>query len=314
MSAGAIEYPHGVAAIDTEFVRPRLDASHLITHRGRAAFVDTGSALAVPLLLAALKHRGLAPADVDWVFLTHIHLDHAGGAGALLEALPQARAAVHPRGAAHLAAPAKLIAGTIKVYGAENYRRLYGEVRPIAPERLVVTEDGAELALAGRVFRFLHTPGHALHHQVIVDAEAGGLFAGDTFGVSYRDFDVGGRAFVFPATTPSHFDPGQLHGSIDRILGERPVSVFLTHYGRVTEIERLGEDLHTGVDAYVELARRYQQAPEREQRMREDMFEWLAAGLDAHGFDADPATRHRLLDPDIELNVQGLAVWLDRSG
>jgi glyoxylase-like metal-dependent hydrolase (beta-lactamase superfamily II) len=314
VSARAIDYPHGVAAIDTDFVRPWLDASHLIVHQGRAAFVDTGPALAVPLLLGALAERSLKPTDVDWVFLTHIHLDHAGGAGVLLEQLPNARAAVHPRGAMHLSEPAKLIAGTIKVYGEANYHRLYGEVRPIAPERLVVTEDHARLALAGRVFEFLHTPGHALHHQVIVDAEAGGLFAGDTFGVSYRDFDVEGRAFIFPATTPSHFDPEQMHASIDRIQSVRPASVFLTHYGRVTEIERLGRDLHAGVDAYVEIARKHQRDPERESRMRADMFDWMAAGLDAHRYPGDRADRHRLLDPDIELNVQGLSVWLDRRG
>ncbi|HXQ64001.1 MAG TPA: MBL fold metallo-hydrolase [Steroidobacteraceae bacterium] len=306
------DYGDGISAVDTEHLRPQLDASHLIVHGGRAAFVDTGTALAVPLLLDALRHKGVAPEAVDWVFLTHIHLDHAGGAGALLRHLPNARAVVHPRGAVHLVDPAKLIAGTKRVYGEDTYARLYGEIVPVAAERIVVTDDGSRLSLAGRTFEFLHTPGHALHHYVIVDRESGGVFAGDTFGVSYRDLDVAGREFVMPATTPPHFDPQQLHASTDRILAVRPRAVYLTHYGRVTDLARLGRDLHVGIDAFVELARRHERDPQRAARMTEDMFRWLSAALDAHGFDPDPARRHRLLDPDVDLDVQGLDVWLTR--
>jgi glyoxylase-like metal-dependent hydrolase (beta-lactamase superfamily II) len=308
-----LDYPAGVTAIDTEYYRPRLDASHLIVHEGRAAFVDTGTTHAVPRLLAGLARKHIGPEAVDWVFLTHVHLDHAGGAGALLEHLPNARAVVHPRGAAHLTEPSRLIAVTRQVYGDAEYARLFGEIRPIAPERLVVTEDGTRLALAGRPFEFLHTPGHALHHHVIVDLEARAVFAGDTFGVSYREFDLAGREFVMPATTPTQFDPDQLDASIDRIVAARPEAVFLTHYGRVTGVAPLARDLHAGVRAFVALARRHQLAPERLRLMREDMFTWLSAALDVHGFSGNVATRHALLDPDIELNVQGLAVWLDRT-
>jgi glyoxylase-like metal-dependent hydrolase (beta-lactamase superfamily II) len=307
------DYPAGVTAIDTEYYRPQLDASHLIVHEGRAAFVDTGTTHAVPRLLAALARKHIGPDAVDWVFLTHVHLDHAGGAGALLEELPNARAVVHPRGAAHLTEPSRLIAVTRQVYGDAEYARLFGEIRAIAPERLVLTEDGTRLELAGRPFEFLHTPGHALHHHVIVDLEARAVFAGDTFGVSYREFDLAGREFVMPATTPTQFDPDQLDASIDRIVAARPEAVFLTHYGRVTGVAPLARDLHAGVRAFVALARRHQLAPERLRLMREDMFTWLSAALDVHGFSGNVATRHALLDPDIELNVQGLAVWLDRT-
>jgi glyoxylase-like metal-dependent hydrolase (beta-lactamase superfamily II) len=310
--AAVTDYGDGISAVDTEYLRPRLDASHLIVHGGRAAFVDTGPAPAVPLLLAALAQQGVATEAVDWVFLTHIHLDHAGGAGALLRHLPNARAVVHPRGAAHLAEPSKLIAGTKQVYGEAAYARLYGEIVPIAPARIVVTEDGSRLALAGRTFEFLHTPGHALHHYVIVDRDSGGLFSGDTFGISYRDFDVAGREFVIPATTPTHFDPEQLHASIDRILGVAPRAVYMTHYGRVTDIARLGRDLHAGIDAFVALARRHERDRLRTARMGEDMFQLLSEALDAHGFDPDPARRHQLLDADVDLNVQGLDAWLNR--
>ncbi len=306
------DYADGISAVDTHYVRSRLDASHLIVHRGRAAFVDAGTSLAVPHLLAALEAKGIARDVVDWVFLTHIHLDHAGGAGALAEQLPNARVAVHPRGAQHLADPARLIDATRKVYGDAIYDRLYGEIRPVPAERLVVTGDGARHELAGRPFEFLHTPGHALHHQAIVDAEAGAVFAGDTFGVSYREFDVDGREFILPATTPTQFDPEQLHGSIDRVLALAPRALFLTHYSRVVGIARLGPELHLAVDAYVTLARRHGAAPDREARLREAIFDRHSAALDAHGFPGDAARRHALLDEDIALNVQGLLSWLDR--
>jgi len=312
--SGVTDYAGGISAVDTHYLRPRLDASHLIVHRGRAAFVDTGTALAVPHLLAALEAKGLARDAVDWVLLTHIHLDHAGGAGALVEQLPNARVAVHPRGAAHIADPARLVGATRKVYGDAVYERLYGEIRPVPAERLVVTEDGARHALAGRALEFVHTPGHALHHQAIVDAEAGAVFAGDTFGVSYREFDVDGREFILPATTPSQFDPQQLHGSIDRIVALAPRAVFLTHYSRVVDVARLAAELHAALEAYVALARRHGADPAREARLCEAIFDWHSAALDRHGYAGTPATRHALLDDDIALNVQGLLGWLDRRG
>jgi glyoxylase-like metal-dependent hydrolase (beta-lactamase superfamily II) len=310
--SGIVDYPGGISSVDTRYVRPSLAASHLIVHQGRAAFVDTGTTHSVPQLLAALAAKGLAPEAVDWVFLTHIHLDHAGGAGALLGHLPNARAVVHPRGAAHLADPTKLIAATRQVYGDALYERLYGEIVPIPVERLVVTEDGTTLELAGRRFRFLHTPGHAMHHQVIHDPAAHAVFTGDAFGFSYREFDVDGRAFILPTTTPTQFDPDQFHGSVDRILALAPAYIFLTHYGRVGDIPRLGAELHAGVRALVAMTREVGSAPERAQRLGEALFEWASVALDGHGYTGDLATRHAILDDDLSLNVQGLLVWLDR--
>jgi len=312
--SGLTEYPDGIVAVDTGYGRPRLDASHLILHRGRAAFVDTGTALSVPNLLAALAAKGVAREQVDWVLLTHIHLDHAGGAGALIEALPNARVAVHPRGAAHIADPSRLIGATRAVYGDAVYERLYGDIRPVPKERLVVTEDGARLALAGRWLEFVHTPGHALHHQAIVDHDAGAVFAGDTFGVSYREFDVHGREFILPATTPSQFDPDQLHASIERIVALAPRAVFLTHYSRVLDIARLAAELHAALAHYVTLARRHRTDPARAARLAAELFDWHSAALDAHRYPGSLATRHALLDEDLALNVQGLLGWLDRRG
>ena len=215
------DFRAGITAIDVDYVRPRLAASHLVVDGGRAAFVDTGTTHSLPTLLYALESKGIDRSAVDWVLTTHVHLDHAGGAGALMRELPNARCAVHPRGARHLAEPAKLIAGSIAVYGEARYHALYGEILPIDPSRIFQPEDGAKIRLGGRELELIHTPGHALHHYCVVDAANELIFSGDTFGLSYRDFDVDGRAFIFPTTTPVHFDPEALCRSVDRLMSYR---------------------------------------------------------------------------------------------
>ncbi len=187
-----------------------------------------------------------------------------------------------------------------------------GERGAIILTASVAAQDGQCFDLGGRRLECLYTPGHALHHHVIHDHGAQAVYTGDTFGLSYREFDVGGRPFVMPTTTPTHFDPDQLHASVDRILALKPKALFMTHYGRVADVERLGRELHAGIRAFVEIGRRLAPVPDREARMREEMFRWLSVALDTHGYDGDLATRHALLDMDVELNVQGLCVWLDR--
>jgi glyoxylase-like metal-dependent hydrolase (beta-lactamase superfamily II) len=247
------------------------------------------------------------------VLTTHVHLDHAGGAGALMQALPNARCAVHPRGARHLVDPGKLIAGSIAVYGEERYRALYDEIVPIEESRVFVAEDGARIRLGARELELIHTPGHALHHYCIVDAAHELAFTGDTFGLSYRDFDVEGRAFIIPTTTPVHFDPEALCRSVDRLMAYRPRSMFLTHYAEVTELERLARELKERVVAFADLGLRYRDARDRADKLRRGMFAMMGNWLDAHGYPRDDEKRHWLLDDDVELNCQGIEVWLDRK-
>lgn len=307
-----IRHPHGVATIDADYIRPGLVASHLVVHRGRAAFIDTGANSAVPHLLGALEALGLPREAVDYLFLTHAHLDHAGGAGALMRELPAARAVLHPRAAPHLIDPAKLVAGTLAVYGEEFYRRIYGELVPLDPARVIVTEDGQRMDLAGRAFRFLHTPGHALHHHVIVDEEARCVFAGDTFGISYRELDTEKGEFIFPTTTPTQFDPDQLCGSIDRIVAQHPSAIYLTHYGPVRSIARLAADLKREIREYVALARRHAAAADRYAAISAELHALWLARLREHGCTLSEPEIDALLAADLDLNAQGLIAWLDR--
>ena len=306
------DFPDGITAIDTLYLRPRLAASHLIIHNGRGAFVDTGANSAVPHLLEAISARGLTPEAIDYVLLTHVHLDHAGGAGLLMRSLPNARAVVHPRGARHLSDPAKLIAGSIQVYGEKVFRELYGTLVALPAERMLIAEDGLRLSLAGRPLELIHTPGHALHHYAIVDLDTRVIFSGDNFGISYRDFDTSHGEFIFPTTTPVQFDPEAMHATIDRLMEYQPKAIYLTHYSRVNDLARLARDLHAAVDAFVEMARRHHGKADRGALIRREMAGWFDAALDRHGYTGDAATRRELLAVDIDLNSQGLEVWLDR--
>jgi glyoxylase-like metal-dependent hydrolase (beta-lactamase superfamily II) len=289
-----------------------MDASHLIESDGHAAFVDTGTFFSVPNLLSALDSLDLDTDAVDYVLLTHVHLDHAGGVGALAEALPRARVLVHPRGLAHVVDPSIIAAATMAVYGEARFAEEYGEVSGVPAERVEAAEDGRRVRLGHRTLELIHTPGHALHHLCIADRDSADIFTGDTFGVSYRELDTAAGEFIFPTTSPSQFDPQQLHASIDRILGCRPAAAYLTHYSRVRNIEALAFDLHADIDAFVRIARGVADGPDRVRRMVPQLFDHLSARLETRGFTGGAACQHAVLDGDIALNAAGLDQWLSR--
>jgi glyoxylase-like metal-dependent hydrolase (beta-lactamase superfamily II) len=302
----------GITAIDTEYARPQQDASHLIVEDGRAAFVDTGSNDSVPLLLDALQQQDLDVADVDYVFLTHIHLDHAGGAGLLMQELPNALCIVHPRGIAHMINPTRLVAGTEAVYGVEQTRRMYGDIQPIDESRCAAPDDEQWFDLNGRLMQALYTEGHALHHYCLNDPASRGVFTGDSFGVSYRELDMAAGALIFPTSTPTHFDPEAAHLSVDRIMGCSPEQLYLTHYSRVRDLDRLAADMHAGIDAYVEMALANKDVDDPQMVIQSAMSDYLKGSARAHGFKGDDDTLQTILEIDIELNAKGLVSWLQR--
>jgi len=305
-------HPDGITAVDTEYVHPGHAAAHIVQHGGRAAFVDVGTNESVPYLLAALDVLGITRESVDYLLLTHVHLDHAGGAGRLMRQLPNATAVLHPRGAPHMIDPAKLIAGSQAVYGEERFRRLYGDIEPIAAERVRATGDGDTLSLGGRELEILHTPGHALHHQVFVDGAHACIFTGDTFGLSYRELDSPRGAFIIPTTTPTQFDPGQLIASIDRLLSYSPEAMYLMHFSRVTDVPRLGESLKGQIRELTRIAEQSADAPDPAGAIRDGMGGlWRELAI-RHGCPLRPERVLALLEGDLELNTQGLIAWLER--
>ena len=304
---------NGITAIDTEYGRPMQDASHLIVHNGRGAFVDTGTNDSVPLLLDALRQQELDVADVEFVFLTHIHLDHAGGAGSLMQQLPNARCVVHPRGAPHMINPEKLIKGTEGVYGVERTREMYGDIVPIEADRVVVPDDEQWLDFNGRYMQALFTEGHARHHYCLNDPASQGVFTGDSFGISYRELDTAAGEFIFPTSTPASFDPVEAHRAIDRIMSCEPEQLYLTHYSRVRNLPRLANAMHAGIDAYEKMALDCSDADDRLAALEVAMYDYLSTGLIEHGFKGGDAAMRAVLEIDVTLNAAGLVAWLARQ-
>jgi glyoxylase-like metal-dependent hydrolase (beta-lactamase superfamily II) len=310
------EVAPGVILVDTGYVRPRLAAAWIVRGKGSAAVVETGHGGAVPRILAALAAHGLRREDVSHVVVTHVHLDHAGGAGALLRELPRARLVAHPRGARHLVDPGKLAAATAAVYGAEAFRRLYGELVPAPAERVDEAPDGHAVDLGDRPLRLLDAPGHAKHHLVVHDPTTRGFFAGDAFGLSYRETDGARGPFLFPTTTPVQLDPPAYHRTLDRILAERPERVYLAHFGMIEgEIPARAAALRRGLDEHLRRALATPAGAGRHAALRGSLEDQLLEDLARHGSSLGRAEAVRIFAGDLDLNAQGLEVWLDaRSG
>jgi glyoxylase-like metal-dependent hydrolase (beta-lactamase superfamily II) len=306
------DYAGGVTVIDAAFHRERMAASYLMEAGSEAAFIETGTNSTTPRLMKVLEHRGWQPEDVTYVIVTHVHLDHAGGAGSLMQLLPNATLLVHPYGARHMIDPARLESGSRMVYGDELYEKIYGQLVPVDAARTRIMEDETTIAFGNRQLRFIDTAGHARHHFCVHDSLTNGWFTGDTFGISYREFDTANGAFLFPTTTPIQFDPEALRASVRRLVEAGPEFMYLTHYGRVAEVPRLTGMMLDGIDVLVEIALRYRDDSLRRLKIETAMTDWLLEGLERHGVKLDRDRCLALLESDIKLNAQGIECWLDR--
>lgn len=304
-----------IYCVDTGLYRPSLAACYLLRSGQRLAVIDTGTARGVPRVLEAIAALGLAPENVEAVIPTHVHLDHAGAAGALLEVCANARLVVHPKGAPHLIDPSRLLAGATAVYGEQEFAKHFGDMPPIAESRVEVAADGHRIDLGGRVLRFIETPGHANHHGCLFDERTRGWFTGDTFGIAYPEFHTAEGPWLFAPTTPVAFDPPAWHASLDRLLAAQPKMMFLTHFGRVDAPARVAPQVRASIDALAELALRDEAdcgADGRLARLKRAVADALTEAAQAHGVALASADIVKLLSIDIELNAQGLDVWLQR--
>ncbi len=222
----------GVVMIDTRMADlDRFNAVYLLTG-AEPTLVETGPAADAPIVLAALAQLGLEPGDVAHLVATHIHLDHAGGAGTLLPHLPGADISVHERGAAHLADPTRLIASTARTYGEERMRAWFGDTVPVDPDRIRAVVDGDRIALGGRTLEVLHTPGHASHHVALHDDVTGAMFTGEAIGSHLPWADC-----YRPALPPPEVDVEAALASIEAIRVRRPSSLMTSHFGPVDDAE-----------------------------------------------------------------------------
>ncbi|MBK1646074.1 MBL fold metallo-hydrolase [Thiocapsa imhoffii] len=308
------EISDGLYRLETGLYRQGLAACYLVRSADRLAFVDTGATNSVPGLMGVIEDLGLTSAHVDYVIPTHVHLDHGGGAGALMARCPNATLVIHPNGATHMLDPSRLTAGATAVYGEEAFGRDFGALTPVPEARMVIAEDGATFDLAGRPLRFIDTPGHANHHGCIYDAVSRGIFTGDTFGISYREFDTEAGPWIFAPTTPVAFDPERWLQSLDRLMAFDPEVMYLTHYGPVRHPAELVGRLRASIQDLAELALAEESQPiaGRETRIKAAVEAHLIASAQAHATTLTETVITELLSLDTELNAQGLEVWLKR--
>lgn len=305
------EYPGGVLAIDSGQMRDEMAACYLLEAGDHVAIIEAGSNYSADRILEVLDKRGWDKTAVSHVIVTHVHLDHAGGAGKLIQALPNASLVVHPYGARHMIDPSKLEAGTRAVYGDKLYEEMYGRLIPVPEERVIIMHDGDELSVGERRLRFMDSPGHARHHFCVWDEQTRGWFTGDTFGISYRDLDTANGAMVFPTTTPIQFDPPVLRDSVRRLMESDPQCMYLTHFGRVTDTKRLAEQMIAGVQKFEEIALANESAGGRTEKIQQDIKSWLWALCRDHGVTLSEEELLQVLWDDVVLNTQGIEFWLD---
>jgi len=313
MNSSIRKLTNGISVIDAQYVQAGVASIYLIAQGKKISIIETGTAHSVPYILRALEEIGFTSDDVDYVIPTHIHLDHAAGAGHLLMQCANAKLVIHPRGAPHMIDPERLEAGTMAVYGEEKYRQLYGKLKPIAAQRVIIAEDGFELDFNGRLLRFIDTPGHALHHFCIVDQQSEGIFTGDTFGLAYKEFATSAGEFIFATTTPVHFDPDAMLASIDKLLALKPKFMYLTHFGMIKPTDAVVAQLIKSIHAFVAIAHTEKEVSEgRVARIEQKMMQWLLDQLEGIDCAYTVEECREKLALDCYLNAQGLDVWLKR--
>lgn len=280
---------------------------------GEAAVIETGTVPTLPTLLAALERCAVTPEQVRWIMPTHVHLDHAGAAGALLARCPNAKLVVHPQGARHMIDPSRLIAGVTAVYGEQGMRAMYGEILAAPRERVCEAVDGSRWQLGDRELVVRDTPGHAHHHYCIWDEVSRGWFTGDTYGNGFRELYCKGEPFLMPSTTPVQFDFEALLGSIDLLAAAAPRYYYLTHFGRIQASTAHTTSLKRQLHDYVRLAVESEPGEDRQQRLAEALFVYTVGLLREAGCSLRDAELRELLAVELSLNAQGVLVWMEKQ-
>lgn len=300
----------GITCIDATYAQQYgMACFYLMEEGGECAVLETGTCHSVAALEQLLFDRGIGAEQVRYVIPTHVHLDHAGGAGAMMAAYPRAQLLIHPRGARHMADPARLVAGATEVYGQELFRKLYGNIQAVDPARIRQMADGETVLLAGRQLEFRHTRGHAEHHFCVWDQTSRGWFSGDMFGVSYPWCRLPGGDFLLPSTTPSQFDPESYLASLELLGGYAPLWMYLTHYGALAYSIEKAQLLARQVEAYC----RFAKAGNLDTALLQQNLSYYSLELlRQFGACEDEAELRNYLAFDMQLNAQGLQAWQTR--
>lgn len=274
--------------------------------------VETGPSLSVPYILGGLEELGKGPEEVKNIIVTHIHLDHAGGAGLLMKSCPQAQVIVHPRGARHLANPSRLIQGARMVYG-DDFDPLFDPILPIPEERIVVKGEGETLTIdSDRTLTFMDSPGHAAHHLSIYDPASNGLFTGDTAGIRFCQRESHGFSFYLPSTSPNQFDPEAMRSSIQRFRNIGAKRVYLGHFGMVDDVEELYQQVLSELSRFMAVGEDAFRQGKKADSIAQELKNYYIPLLRNKGIPKDDSL-FDLLNLDLNVSAMGIEHYLTKQ-
>ena len=297
--------PHGILhimkiiVVDCKYVESEFAAAYLLIHEGRGFFVECNTNHAIPYLVDAAGREGLTPDQIVGLLITHVHLDHAGGAGLFLKTFPHAVLYAHPRAARHAIDPARLVDSATRVYGQAFMERLYGTILPCPSERVRELNDGEVVPFGPRGLEIRHVRGHANHHLIAREPVSGTVFTGDTFGVSYPIMNGEGPVFI-PSTSPTDFDGEAALNSVDLIESLLPSRVALTHYGFIERewIAGAAAQLRQGILLSLQIVSEIRSGDLTPEGVEDELLSRTGSYLKRNDLDA--------FKIDLKVNAQGL--------
>jgi len=305
-----ISFDKNIFCFDANYIRKKFAAIHFINQNNKLLIIDTATNHSAIRFLKALRTMNISPESVEWIVLTHVHLDHAGGAGLLMRMCPNARLAVHQKGVRHMVNPEKLWASVVSVYGKEEAENQYGQLIPVDEDRVIAMGDGEIISFQSRRLQIFDAPGHANHHIVIFDEESESFFTGDAFGIAYPELTSEDGEFIFISSTPTQFEPVKFDTTIKKIMEQKPKSCFLTHFSKIMNIEKSGHELLKQIDEYVTITEQALNNDEHLQnRIKKKLFELLYNKLKKVNLSISRREFGNLLSLDLSLNAQGLEYW-----
>ncbi|USG65655.1 MBL fold metallo-hydrolase [Brevibacillus ruminantium] len=309
-----IDLGHGIQLIDGFDLGLENRTGTYVMQEEELTLIETSASPSVPHILAGLSALGLDPADVKYVIVTHIHLDHAGGAGLLLqEHCPQAKVVVHPKGARHLVDPSRLIMGARAVYG-DKFDQFFEPIIPVPEQRVLIKGHEETLQIGpSRVLRFFDSPGHAYHHCSIYDPVSNGMFTGDTLGVQYSQLKADGVSLYLPSTSPNQFDPEAMLHSLAMVQEMQVERIFFGHFGMSTEVEEVYRQLTMWIPRFVQIAEAVAASGDLESsEVSRQLLAMVASYLKDQGIAADHP-EFGILRSDLEICAMGLVDYLQKK-
>ncbi|GGJ89027.1 MBL fold metallo-hydrolase [Lentibacillus kapialis] len=282
-----------------------------VINEDELTLIETGPSPSVKYIKKGLDDLGFSLEDVAYIIVTHVHLDHAGGVGLLIEDCPNATVIVHPKGARHLVNPKKLAAGARGVYG-DSFTELFDPIVPLPEDRLIKKGEGEILTIGNNcTLEFFDTPGHARHHFSVYDPITNGLFTGDTVGIRYKQLIDEGIDFFLPSTSPNHFDPSAMHASIDRIRNMNLDRIYYGHFGMTEDVNQALSQVSEWLDIFVGIGEEAMSEGKGYDVLASRMLEQVRGDLSIKGLRTDHEI-YILLNLDMQVCALGMIDYFNK--